>query len=90
MASYRWLLTQTKASLGFRDEAVIAETSVGLLRTYGPTQASHAALMSLFQKVVDTELTPSTGPRTQFLVCLCQKSKEPPKERRLVDGARGS
>ena len=41
---------------GFYDEAVIAETSVGLMWTYEPTQASHAALVTLCQKVVDTEM----------------------------------
>ena len=62
-------------SRGFREDAVIAETSVGLLWRYGPTQASHAALVSLCQKVVDTERTPSSGPSMQFLVCLCQNQQ---------------
>ena len=68
-----------KAYRGFRAEAVIAKTSIGLLQTYGLTQASHTALVSLCQKVVDTEKTPSTGPRMQFLVCLYQNLAEPPK-----------
>ena len=87
-ASYRWLLAQTKVSRGFRNEAVIAETSIGLLWTYGPNQASHVALVSLCQKMVDAERTPFSGPHTQFLVCLCQKSADPPKWHCLVDGAR--
>ena len=57
---------RSKVSRGFRNEAVIAETSVGLLWTYGPTQASHVALVSLCHKVVDIKRTPSSGPRTQF------------------------
>ena len=49
------MVVRINVSHGFRDEAVIAETSVGLLWAYGPTQASHTALVSLCQKVVDTE-----------------------------------
>ena len=82
-ASYRWLLAQTKVSPGFRNEAVIAKTSVGLLWTYGPTQASQAALVSLCQKVVDTERTPPSGPRTRSLVTFTWNQQ---KGRRLLHG----
>ena len=56
------------------------------MRSYGHTKDG----TRLRQKVADSERMPSSGPRTQFLVCLCQKSAEPPKGRRLVDGARCS